>query len=151
MARLDCGFLDTENMSAYGSLIQHGPTVQVNVGFDAQYNPDNNTTPSLAENTILALVDTGASESSIDAELAENLQLPKVDKTTISTASGVATVDLHLGHIYIPALSWTIYGKFAGVNLAAGGQHHLILLGRDFLQRMTMIYDGPTGAVTILT
>ena len=151
MPRLDCGFLDTENMRATGVLMQHGPTAHVNVGFDAQYNPDNNNAPSLAEESILALVDTGASESSIDAQLAEKLQLPKVDKTTISTPSGITTFDSYLAHIYIPALSMTLYGKFAGINLAAGGQSHLVLLGRTFLQRMTMIYDGPTGAVTILT
>jgi hypothetical protein len=42
-----------------------------------------------------------------------------------------------------------VYGLFAGVNLAAGGQPHQALIGRTFLRHFTMIYEGRTGTVTI--
>jgi hypothetical protein len=42
-----------------------------------------------------------------------------------------------------------MWGEFAGVQLAAGGQRHQALVGRTFLQRFTMAYDGRTGEVTI--
>jgi len=38
---------------------------------------------------------------------------------------------------------------FSGVHLAAGGQHHLALIGRTFLQNFTLIYEGRSGNVTI--
>jgi hypothetical protein len=46
-------------------------------------------------------------------------------------------------------LELTIWGRFAGVNLVAGGQTHATLLGRTFLQYLVMHYDGPTGRVTL--
>jgi hypothetical protein len=51
--------------------------------------------------------------------------------------------------MHIPALSFTMWGEFAGVHLAAGGQRHQALVGWTFLQRFTMAYDGRTGEVTI--
>lgn len=49
----------------------------------------------------------------------------------------------------MPALNFTLYGAFFGVHLIAGGQPHQALLGRDFLQYMTMDYKGNTGSVTL--
>jgi hypothetical protein len=51
----------------------------------------------------------------------------------------------------VPTLNVTIYGAFAGVHLAAGGQLHQALIGRTFLSSFsfTMVYEGATGTVTI--
>lgn len=56
---------------------------------------------------------------------------------------------MHLAQIFVPALSFTLYGMFAGVHLAAGGQEHFALIGRDFLRHFIMRYDGGTGAVSL--
>ena len=56
---------------------------------------------------------------------------------------------MHLAQIYIPVLEATIYGQFAAVDLVEGGQLHGVLLGRSFLQRFRMIYDGRNGGVII--
>src|SRR5205823_6239775 len=95
------------------------------------------------------LVDTGASESCIDSLLAAQLNLPIVDRRPTSGAHGSLEVNMHLAQVRIPALNFTIYGAFAGVRLAVGGQTHRALIGRTFLQRFTMVYEGRTGAVTI--
>ena len=58
-------------------------------------------------------------------------------------------VNYYFGQIHVPALGFTVHGRFAGVNLAAGGQPHLAILGRDFLRYFTMNYHGRTGDVTI--
>jgi hypothetical protein len=42
-----------------------------------------------------------------------------------------------------------MWGEFAGVHLTAGGQRHQALIGRTFLRRFHMTYDGLTGEVTI--
>jgi hypothetical protein len=54
-----------------------------------------------------------------------------------------------MAQIHVPALEHTIYGLFAGVHLAAGGQRHRALLGRTFLHSFTMIYEGATGTVIL--
>ena len=51
----------------------------------------------------------------------------------------------------MPALQFTIYGRFFGVHLEAGGQIHRALMGRDFLYKFLMVYEGYTGTVTIST
>ena len=56
---------------------------------------------------------------------------------------------LHLAQIHIPELSFTIWERFAGVNLQAGGQPHVVLIGRTFLRHVTLHYEGATGKVTI--
>jgi len=56
---------------------------------------------------------------------------------------------MHLGHVHVPALNFTIYGEFAGVDLVAGGQAHHALIGRTFLQNFTMTYEGRTGTVIL--
>lgn len=96
-----------------------------------------------------ALVDTGATESCIDSGVAMGLHLPIIDQRVVSGISGHHTVNMHLAHIFVPGLQFTIYGAFAGVDLAAGGQPHAALIGRTFLQHFRMSYDGATGKVVI--
>jgi predicted aspartyl protease len=96
-----------------------------------------------------ALVDTGASLSCIDNALAAALNLPVVDRVTLAGSAGAHEVNMYLGQIFVPELRTTYYGSFAGVDLAAGGQHHVVLIGRDILQHVRLVYDGHTGKVTI--
>ena len=57
--------------------------------------------------------------------------------------------NVYLAQVHVPSLNFTMYGAFAGVELAAGGQVHGALIGRTFLQHFTMIYEGRTGTVTL--
>jgi hypothetical protein len=94
-------------------------------------------------------VDTGAAESCIDNLLAAQLNLPIVDRRTLSGSSGKHEVNVYLAQVHIPSLPFTIWGAFAGVNLKAGGQVHGALIGRTFLSRFKMEYNGSTGDVTL--
>ena len=105
--------------------------------------------PNLPEAEHPALVDTGAQPSCIDSALAAHLNLPVVDRESISGAHGSHEVNVHLAQISVPALGLNLVGRFHGVHLTAGNQRHLALLGRTFLQRCTMSYDGPAGTVSI--
>ncbi|MCY3912720.1 MAG: hypothetical protein OXG43_05670 [Chloroflexi bacterium] len=67
----------------------------------------------------------------------------------MSGVSGPSEFNVHVAQIHIPLLPFTIYGRFAGVHLAAGGQPHQALLGRTFLQHFLLTYDGRTGEVTV--
>jgi hypothetical protein len=150
MVQTKCGFDDLAGR-APGShlLVFHGPTLFVAVGFNPQFVPTGVNPPNPAALTVQALVDTGATESCIDNLVAAQLNLPIIDRRQISGVHGANTVNMHMAQIFVPSLAFWIYGVFAGVDLAAGGQVHRALIGRTFLRNFTMIYEGRTGTVTI--
>jgi predicted aspartyl protease len=147
MPLTEAGFKDADGHPHIPSLLMTGPTIQVMV----MPLPLQTETDALANNPFLchALVDTGATESCIDIDLAVSLGLPQIDVITISGAGGPKLHPVYMCAIAIPALSLTQYGKFAGVHLQAGGQAHKVLLGRSFLGGVIMIYDGIRGQVTL--
>lgn len=151
MATARCGFEGVPGGAlASDLLVSYGPTLLVDIGFDPTYRPPPHPNiPIAGIKGTHALVDTGATESCIDSLLAVQLNLPIVDRRTVSGVSGPQDVNMHLAQVHIPALNFTIYGMFAGVHLAAGGVPHQALIGRSFLQRFTMTYNGMTGDVTI--
>ena len=143
--------LSTPGRSGRDGLVGIGPTLIVQIGFDPTYDPAAVPLkePILPSDQIWALVDTGAMESCIDSDLAMRLNLPIIDRRPLSGAHGAKEVNVHLAHILIPSLHFTLYGPFCAVDLAAGGQSHLALIGRTFLQNFTMVYEGRTGKVTL--
>ena len=96
-----------------------------------------------------ALVDTGAQETALDAELAHSLNLPVLDRRLIAGAAGLFETTVYLAQIYIPELDFTIVGPFDSANLAASGQPYYALIGRTFLRHFNMAYEGRTGSVII--
>jgi hypothetical protein len=77
------------------------------------------------------------------------LNLPIIDRQRVSGVGGIHEVNMHLGHVVIPALQKVIIGQFSGVELVAGGQPHVALIGRTFLQHFTLLYEGRSGTVSI--
>jgi hypothetical protein len=151
MAEARCGF-DEVTGDAHGSdlLVSFGPTILVDIGFDPSYIPSQTLAVPLAGLTaIQALVDTGATTSCIDNLLAIELGLPVVDRMQVAGVGGQHLANMYLAQIHVPALNRTLYGSFAGVNLRDGGQPHSALMGRTFLRHYRMVYNGPTGSVTI--
>jgi len=121
----------------------------VHIGFDPNWVPGVARPPVPAIANQEALVDTGASISCIDSGLAMRLNLPIVDRQHFGGIGGRHEVNMHLAQIHVPSLNFTIHGSFAAVDLIAGGQRHYALIGRTFLMRFTMIYEGRTGTVTL--
>lgn len=151
MAEARCGFDDVVG-DAHGSdlIVNVGPTLLVDIGFDPNYVPSKTASaPSADPQSVQALVDTGATTSCIDNLLAVELGLPVVDRMPIAGVGGQHLANMYLAQIHVPDLNRTLYGTFAGVNLQSGRQPHSALLGRTFLRHYRMIYDGPSGAVTI--
>ena len=143
MPTTDCGFDSPDE------LVLYGPMLVVEIGFDADYRISSGLMPELQSGYVPALVDTGATESCIDSELAENLNLPIVNQEELAGVGGITNVNVHLAQIYVPELDRTIYGRFDGVHLAAGGQPYSALIGRTFLRHYKMNYDGQTGVVIL--
>ena len=118
-------------LSAADALELRGPTVLVDIGFDPAFFgttlppvPGASAPPiAIPSVQVPALLDTGASESCIDEQLAQRLQLPLIDTSTRAGIGGVITLSIYLAHIVIPTLAIQ-FGRFTGVHLQAGGQHH---------------------------
>ena len=144
----ECGFQGSPGVSTL-KLIQYGPTLSVQVGFDPSFTIARGSQPHLPGPPRLAVVDTGATISCIDTELALSLRLPLVGTQRFGGIDGLSDRPMHLAQIVVPDLNYTIYGGFAAVDLIAGGQPHAVLLGRSFLRAFRMIYDGRTGGVVI--
>lgn len=149
MPTTKCGFTSAPGANNGDELLMfYGPTLLVDIGFDPAFKLGG-PTPAPGIQGVAALVDTGATESCIDNLLAATLNLPIVDRRRIGGVGGAHEVNMYLAQVRVPSLNFTIYGAFAGVQLAAGGQQHQALLGRTFLRAFTMVYDGKTGDVTI--
>src|SRR5690606_12701222 len=78
MPLYDCGFPGPQNHQGRNALIQHGPTIEVNVGFDPNWSDVGR--PNIPSDAKYALVDTGATASCIDDQLAQKLQLAPIDR-----------------------------------------------------------------------
>ncbi|MEJ0033485.1 MAG: retroviral-like aspartic protease family protein [Bacteroidota bacterium] len=149
MPEVQCGFSDGPQSKGFELLIQFGPTIYVNIGFDGKWKPGVPVAPIPGVTKIEALVDTGATRSCIDDALAQSLNLPVVDMQPLGGVSGTLMSKVYLAQVHVPSLQRTIYGTFNGVHLVAGGQTHRALLGRTFLRGHIMTYNGNTGEVKI--
>lgn len=136
MVKTLCGFNDAPGSPGRDLLVSWGPTLLVNIGFDRNFNPQTALAPPVPGIVdVQALVDSGASECCIDSLLASPLSLPIVDRRPVSGVGGQHIVNMHMAQVHVPTLNFWIYGLFAGVNLAAGGQMHRALVGRTFLRK----------------
>ena len=144
MASVQCGFPGDPNR-----LVDEGPYVWVQVGFDPTYNPDEDVMSGFAGREYLALIDTGATESCVDDTLARALELPVVDSRSIVGIHGPRLTPSYNAQFHIPSIGVTYDGQFAGIPLRSSGTPFFALLGRDFLSTVSMAYDGDTGSVTL--
>ncbi len=126
-----------------------GPTIDVQIGFDPSYRASSGSQPILPPTLWPALIDTGAMDSCIDSELASILHLTAVNRRWIAGVSGPQEVNVYAAQLLIPSLNSVIHGTFHGINLRAGGQPHLALIGRTFLRSYKLVYDGRIGVVTL--
>ncbi len=136
MPLADAGFSNQKTGHPDGGLlVAYGPTLSVTVSHFVQ-DTETGETPT---QSVAALVDTGASESCIDYKLAEELGLPVIDEMEMSGVGGIKKHNVYLASVHIPELEFGQYGRFAGVDLPDGGQHHQALLGRTFLRNVILI------------
>lgn len=117
MANVDCGFPDFPGDIPRKLLVEVGPTIPVEIGFDPGYDEFVDAKPVLPSDLYPALIDTGASDNSVDDELASSLRLPVISyEGDVSGSSGTHTVTVCLAQIHIPELGRAIIsGRFAGV------------------------------------
>lgn len=133
------------------ALQQRGPIVQVAVSLPESVAKalvqQGKPVPQPA--TGLGLLDTGASNTCIDDEAAQSLQLPVIDVGSMCSAS----------HARTPSNIYPIQFSLIGfpmqlqsprtMGAALKEQGLLLLVGRDVLAHCTLFYNGLTGQITL--
>jgi hypothetical protein len=144
--KVSCGY----DLPHHGDslLVDNGPSLQINIGFDKDWKPDQNAPPRADKVGIIALVDTGSLESYIDVGLAAELKLPPCNVGDVIGIHGPQPATYYLAQVHFPPLKFTARGQFAALPLIKGGMAHHALIGRTF-RHFRMGYNGVTGAVTI--
>lgn len=117
MPMVEAGFHSEDGKAEHEKLLRYGPTIQVTVG----PMPTDEPTSEEELESALALIDTGASESCIDINLAKKLRLPVVDVQQVSGAAGSSQHDIFMAQVEILTLRFSQYGGFIGVDLSGGG------------------------------
>ncbi len=148
----EAGFFAPDGTVIPSALLNLGPTVQVLVsGVPANIPPQAGGVAAgvPAAQVVNGLVDTGAAQSCIDSDLAARLNLPVIDRVTLSGSNGAHQHDVFAAQVSVPVLGIIQTGRFAGVHLAGGQQPHHVLLGRTFLQNVVMVYDGRRSQVML--
>ena len=96
----------------------------------------------------IALFDTGATQSAIDDQVAQELGLPVVDVGKMTSASH----EQHPCNLYpvqfsiVPGIVFQS-PRTMGVKLAVQGM--IAIIGRDVLQSCVFIYNGASGQITL--
>lgn len=131
-------------------LIQEGPTVEVSVGVVSkmadQWRSEGEEVPEPV--TGQALIDTGATSTCVDNEVAQDLGLPVIDVTTVASASERVEQNVYPVQLDVVHSDLTIdFGRSIGADLTPQGL--VALIGRDVLRSMTLHYNGVTGDFTL--
>jgi predicted aspartyl protease len=101
--------------------------------------------------TGLALIDTGASITAVDEAVCRKLGLTPTSVVPMSHAGGSEQRNCYSIQILFPGapLPPITIPLAASCNLSAGLQPYIVLLGRNLLARMKMVYNGPRGRIEI--
>ena len=128
-----------------GRLIRDGLLLEVHIGHTRQLGAP---VPHLHPQQ--ALIDTGARDCYVDIGLAEELQLKKVDREAVTGVTGERLiVNIFSAHIRIEALDITLLDPCPSYPIRRMRGPFGVILGRSFLQRVKLSYDGSTGSVQL--
>jgi hypothetical protein len=117
--------------------------------------PTENPEPPIA---VMAHLDTGASKTSIDVKLAQQLKLKAYGKERIATASGVClvptfAVNLHFQNASLaPFIDLPISSCHLPFDITknlSDPRNFALLIGRDILSRWNIVWNGQTSTVII--
>ncbi|HKZ58592.1 MAG TPA: hypothetical protein VJ547_01930 [Candidatus Thermoplasmatota archaeon] len=137
-------------LSSPAYLSRYGPVIKVRIQVpdDAGTLPTNLPDSGTHGRQGLALIDTGAARSAVDAGVIRGMGVVPVDVAMTGTAVGSHLLDVFPATLGFDELGLTlVFDKVLGANIAAQGI--IAILGRDVLRRMVLVYDGVSGHVVI--
>jgi len=110
---------------------------------------------------VMALLDTGASRTSISDKLAKDLELEQIGFSQTHTAAGVATFPDYIVDIQFPNnvlrnfKNWSIgscklpYEQISDQKLISNPSYFGLLIGRDMMAQWNIVWNGSTSSVFI--
>jgi predicted aspartyl protease len=99
----------------------------------------------------LALIDTGCSITAVDESICQSLGVEPTSVVRMSHAGGTEErpcYPIRIQFLGTPLPPYAI-PRASSVRLSAGKQPYILLLGRDFLSHMKMVYNGPAGRIEL--
>jgi predicted aspartyl protease len=94
-----------------------------------------------------ALIDTGASDVFIDSSIAGSLGLRERNPKSVNTVRGDAGGVGYSALLVVPELDFQEHIEVIAMRIGAGKMNYPIVLGRSFLERYRIQYDGPNGTM----
>jgi predicted aspartyl protease len=96
-----------------------------------------------------ALIDTGASATCVDAQVASQMNLPVVGTCTLATPSH-ESIEKNQHPVHIQVVGTNIaFAVPAAVGADLRGQGILALIGRDVLFQCILVYSGPDDSYSL--
>lgn len=128
-----------------------GPLMRVRVG-NAQtviqrLTQEGKTPPAPEE--LVALIDTGASISAIDAAIAQRLGLLQTGSIQVGGVGGMSTQPVFAAALELPEFS-IAFDPLSLSGAALPSDKFQMLLGRNILCNLRMTYDGPSGTFNLV-
>lgn len=114
--------------------------------------------PSKIQTNVPALIDTGASVTGVDNSLLNNLGYPPIGVTALTTPSGATRTNIFMIRLVIPSkddpkfppnMPRIVIDNIKAVGVQLAKQPYKILLGRDVLSRLILVYNGPQALITL--
>lgn len=139
------------------ALLNNGPilTVEISIPNALATLLTSQNQPIPSPSTGYALIDTGATRTCVDHQVITQLGVNPVGTITSGTAGGTVNQSLFPAHVRFPQESIDLdFNACVGVNLTgqtALSQPIIALIGRDILQHLLFIYNGPAGMFTVTT
>jgi len=132
------------------ALRRFGPRLPIQIGVHAAYakvlQEKEQVVPPPASG--IALIDTGATITSVDNSVAEKLELKATGSVKLGTASGPTTASTFAFSFQLQGIPNNI-GITNGVGCDLGGQDLIALIGMDLLANCVFILNGPDGVFTL--
>jgi predicted aspartyl protease len=96
----------------------------------------------------MALIDTGATMTAVDAAAVSALGVNPIGVVPVGTAGGPTSHPVYPIKLQLQGIGLVLnFGRVTGAPLSGMGL--VALLGRDVLTRMILIYDGPSSEYTL--
>ena len=105
--------------------------------------------PVPAPRSGFALIDTGASITAVDEAVVASLFIQPIGQMKLSTPSRSMPAWLYAARLTCPGTAIPVLDVLDIVGCSLQPQGFIALLGRNFLRKVILLYDGPAGAFTI--
>jgi hypothetical protein len=131
-----------------------GPIIEIRVHISEPRHQALKRTGKPIPNPVLArgLIDTGATCSCVDSAILRQLQLQPTGTTSIytpSTTNAPHTANQYDVSLWLPANSHNIKITVPVIEADFSAQGIGMLIGRDVLDDCLLVYNGPSGSVTL--